>query len=70
MVAETARVFTRAGWVVLDAGPAMPRARLQEILAAHGFALWDALRAVPYTSHHVLVFQRAVLAIQHDKDSR
>ena len=58
MAAEIARVLMHPGWVVLDAGPAMPRGCLQKILAAHGFAVWDTLRAVPCASHHVLVFQR------------
>src|SRR5262249_46439303 len=56
--AEIARVLMPTGTAVLDAGPAMPRACLQGILAEHGFAVWDTLRAVPCVSHHVLVFQR------------
>jgi SAM-dependent methyltransferase len=58
MTAEIARVLVPTGSAVLDAGPAMPRARLQEILAAYGFAVWDTLRAVPCASHHMLVFRR------------
>jgi hypothetical protein len=58
MAAEIARVLTPTGWVVLDAGPAMPRACLQGILATYGFAVRETLRAVPCVSHHVLVFQR------------
>jgi SAM-dependent methyltransferase len=58
MAAEIARVLMPTGFAVLDAGPAMPRVRLQEILAAYGFTVWDTLRAVPCLSHHVLVFQR------------
>jgi SAM-dependent methyltransferase len=58
MAAEIARGLTPTGWVVLDAGPAMSRAGLQEILAVHGFAVWQMLRAVPCAPHHVLVFQR------------
>jgi len=57
MAVEIARVLVPTGSAVLDAGPAMPRARLQEILAAHGFAVTDTLRALPCASHHVLVFQ-------------
>src|SRR5215831_14866469 len=58
MAAEIARVLAPTGSAVLDAGPAMPRAPLQEILAAYGFAVWDTLRAVPCASHHMLVFRR------------
>jgi SAM-dependent methyltransferase len=58
LVAEIVRRLTPKGWVVLDAGPTMPRDRLQEVLAAHGFALRQTLRAVPCASHHVLVFKR------------
>jgi SAM-dependent methyltransferase len=58
MAAEISRCLKLTGWVVLDAGPAMPRSFLQEILAAHGFAVRQTLRAVPCASHHVLVFQR------------
>jgi SAM-dependent methyltransferase len=58
MAAEIARALTPAGWVVLDAGPAMTRVCLQEILAAHGFAMRQTLRAVPCASHPMLVFQR------------
>jgi SAM-dependent methyltransferase len=58
MAAEIARVLMPTGWVVLDAGPAMPRGRLQKILAEHGLAVWKTLRAVPCASHHMLIFQR------------
>jgi SAM-dependent methyltransferase len=58
MAAEIARVLAPTGSAVLDAGPAMPRACLQPILAAYGFAVWDTLRAVPCASHHMLVFRR------------
>jgi SAM-dependent methyltransferase len=58
MTAEIARVLVPTGSAVLDAGPAMPRARLQKVLAAYGFAVWDTLRAVPCASHHMLVFRR------------
>lgn len=58
MAAEIARVLAPRGAVVLDAGPAMPRARLEEIMATHSFAVQDTLRAVPCASHHVLVFER------------
>jgi SAM-dependent methyltransferase len=62
MASEIARGLTPTGWVVLDAGPAMPRACLQEILTAQGFAMWQTLRAVP-GAHHVLVFQRRSLQV-------
>jgi SAM-dependent methyltransferase len=58
MAAEIARVLLPAGWVVLDAGPAMPAARLQAIFAAHGFVVRNTLRIVPCLSHRVLVFHR------------
>jgi SAM-dependent methyltransferase len=57
MAAEIAHVLALTAFLVLDSGPAMPRARLQEILAEYGFALRDTLRAVPCASHHVLMFQ-------------
>src|SRR5215471_1355225 len=38
MAAEIARVLVATGSVVLDAGPVMPRACLQQILAVYGFA--------------------------------
>jgi len=63
MAAEIARVLVPMGSAVLDAGPAMPRARLREILAAYGFAVWDTLRAVPCASHHMLVFRRGTLSV-------
>ena len=63
MAAEIARVLVPRGSAVLDAGPAMPRARLREILAAYGFAVWDTLRAVPCASHHMLVFRRGTLSV-------
>src|SRR5215469_13194432 len=59
MASEIGRVLAPTGSAVLDAGPAMPRACLQEILAAYGFAVWDTLRAVPCASHHMLVFRRS-----------
>jgi hypothetical protein len=43
----------------------MPRVVLQEILAAHGFAMRQTLRAVPWTSHHMLVFQRRTFRVIH-----
>jgi SAM-dependent methyltransferase len=63
MAAEIARVLVPTGSAVLDAGPAMPRSRLQGILGAYGFAVWDTLRAVPCASHHVLVYRRATLSV-------
>jgi SAM-dependent methyltransferase len=61
MAAEIARSLMPTGWVVLDTGPAMPRACLREILSAHGLALAQTLRAVPCASHHVLVLQHSAL---------
>ena len=58
MAAEIARVLAPTGSAVLDAGPAMPRAPLQEILAAYGLQVWHTLRVVSGVSHDVLVFRR------------